>query len=258
LRKAAEAAKRAKAEAEAAEAAERAQAERRRREGAKLVLRPSTLETQRILFEEVLARSFGHAKTGFVPRALVELKGALAALEPRRIEAAVRKIMAGLRRAPHQSERDWFHSAFYLVLRALGRNLDKGDPVHDGVVDVVVDEPGRAVVLLQFRNADHSWTPGAMELPARGEEDWPWRPAPPQELEPWREPLIESEDGHLIELDRILGLEAMLAIKVMEDWGYPADWLPLGRRVFLVGVGVFGRQRVRAVVQEALPEADGD
>jgi hypothetical protein len=60
-----------------------------------------------------------------------------------------------------------------------------------------------------------------------------------------------------MELDRMPGLEAMLAIKAMEDWGCPADWLPLGRRVFLAGAGSFGRQRARAAPQEALPEADG-
>jgi hypothetical protein len=73
--------------------------------------------------------------------------------------------------------------------------------------------------------------------------------------------LIESEDADLLELERVLRLEAMMAVKVLEDWRYPERWLP-DRRVFLVGAGLWRRQRAGVVVQEALAEDyvydDGD
>ncbi|MDR2456435.1 MAG: AAA family ATPase [Deltaproteobacteria bacterium] len=241
----------------AAEAARRAE-RKRIFESRKMIVRLSTLEIQSRLYREAIALKWSHEKTGFAGKALDYLSGALISLDPKLIEIAFKKLMAGLRQPMYVSDRDWFHTAIYYSLRSLGRHLDPKDPVHEGVVDVAIDNPGQDVILLQVRSADHAWTPKALKMPEKGEESWPWRPPPPKVLKDWEAPLDETEDGDLIELERVLGLEAMLAVKVLEDWGYPMRWLPLGRRVFMVGVGVYKRQRARAVVQEAFPYEDDD
>jgi hypothetical protein len=239
---------------------ETARASERKRllEERRMTVRLSTMEIQSRLFREAIALKWSHEKTGFAGKALGYLSSALNSLDPKLIEIAFKKLMAGLRQPMHLSDQDWFHAAFYYSLRSLGRHLDPKDPVHVGVVDVAIDNPGQDVILLQVRSADHRWTPGALKTPEKGEVAWPWRPPPPKVLKDWEAPLDEAEDGDLIELERILGLEAMMAVKVLEDWDYPARFLSLGRRVFMVGVGVYKRQRVRAVVQEAFPYEDDD
>ena len=250
------------AEILAAEAAEFARAvrsaERRRLESISLVTRISTMEVQSLIFREVIIREWRHEKTGFVPKTLDYILESLYSLDPKRVEIAFKKLVAGLRQPMYVSDRDWFHKAMYYALRALGRHLDPQDEIHEGVIDVAIDNPGRDVFLLQVRSVDHSWTPKALPMPSKGEEAWPWLPPPPKVLKDWEEPLKESEDGDLIELQRQLSLEAMMGVKVLGDCGYPMRWLALGRQVFLVGVALYGRQRVGAVVKEAFPEVYDD
>jgi hypothetical protein len=223
----------------------------------RLVLRVPSLEVQSSLFAGLLAKEFNSGRIDFVLKALGILQKALLRLDPKAIELAVRRLTGGLRQPMHYSDQAYFHTVFYYILRSLGTHLDPLDKRFDGVVDAVVEPPGGDVLIVQARSADRSWQPGARAHPPKDNITWPWRAAPDRPLESWELPL-EDEDSELIELDRILGLEAMLALKVIDDWEYPGRYLPQGRRVFKVGIGVFGRRRVRALVEEAFPEEEDE
>jgi hypothetical protein len=221
-----------------------------------LLLRIPTHEIRRELFLHLLANGRKKETMDILRKRMAMVYRSLQSRSVSAIETSFRVLAASIHKPMYISEQDYFNKDLYLAMRMLFQAMDLDDPREDGVIDGAIDFPGGDIFIIQLRSADREWINVEHEPFQDGNFhtiSWPWNlPAQPRRLES-----EEMKEPYWVELNTFLDLEAQKAIEVIDEKKYPARFFPYinwPTKIYKVGVAIYQRHKVRAIVEEAYRE----